>query len=127
MFSTELGPAPALLAMAEHVLKKANWEIAAGRDYQTYDITEGSGYYRAFFLKLPPHSKLHRHVDAGDIKTDHVVIQTNEHCLNWWMDGETERSEHLKHGHRYNVDRTVLHWATNDGDTDRIHLLLEYR
>ena len=38
-----------------------------------------------------------------------------------------EHEVHLEHGKRYRiVDRGVMHWAVNDGDTDRIHLLIEY-
>jgi len=107
------------------LLSSADWEIVRGRGYQTYDVTDKLPYYRAFFLKLPPHTELHRHVDAGDVETDHIVMQTNQQCLNWWMDGNKEQSEHLEQGFCYWVDRTVLHWATNHGDTDRIHLLIE--
>lgn len=119
--------APEDLQLYRALLKVADWEIVKGRDYQTFDVTQALDQYRAFFLKLPPHSALHRHIDAGDVETDHIVVQTNPLCLNWWMDGDTERSEHLKEAHRYRVDRTVLHWATNEGDTDRIHLLIEYK
>lgn len=113
------------MAIYPSILKHAIWEIVPGRGYQTWDVTDRWHYYRAFFLKLPPHTELHRHVDAGDVQTDHIVIQTNPQCLNWWMDGDKEQSEHLELGFCYAVDRTVMHWATNHGETDRIHLLIE--
>lgn len=113
------------LMLYKHFLIEANWEIVEGRDYQTFDITEVSGHYRAFFLKLPPGGRLHRHIDAGDVQTDHLIIQTNDQCLNWWLDGEHEYAEHLREGYQYKVNRTLMHWATNYGVTDRIHLLIE--
>jgi Aspartyl/Asparaginyl beta-hydroxylase len=101
------------------------WKVADGRDYQTAFIQAPAGYRAAFYLKLPPKSMLHAHVDAADCETEHVVIQTNEHCLNYWRDADGDHSQHMEAGKRYKVDRAVLHWAINAGDTDRVHLILE--
>ena len=99
----------------------------AGRGYETLDVSAAfPDYKRAFLLRLPPGTSIHRHVDAGDVQTDHVVITTNPKCMNWWVDSEGEHSMHMEVGARYTVDRGLMHWAKNDGDTDRIHLLLEY-
>lgn len=102
-----------------------SWKAVAGRDYQTAFIAPPDGYKRAFYLKLPPRSQMHAHVDSDDCVTEHVVIQTNEHCLNYWRDSEGDHSQHMEQGKRYLVDRSVLHWAINAGDTDRVHLILE--
>lgn len=105
----------------------AVWKSADGRAYQTADVSAAyPDYRRAFFLKLPPGAALHPHVDAGDCATDHIVISTNPACLNWWRDESGDHAMHMEQGQRYTVNRTVLHWSTNDGETDRIHLLLEY-
>lgn len=102
------------------------WEAPANR-YHTSDVSNRfPEYKRAFFLKLPPHSAIHRHVDANDVNTDHIVIKTNAQCRNWWVEGGAELSMHMGEGKRYTVNRGLEHWATNDGETDRIHLLLEY-
>ena len=74
---------------------------------------------------------IHRHIDVSAAKvfeTDHIVVATNDKSFIGWID-ETgqERQTHLEQGRRYRVvDRGVLHWAVNDGTTDRIHLLIEY-
>lgn len=109
------------------LMETVGWKSAPNRAYQTADVTrEIPGYARAFFLKLPPHSELHPHVDAGDCRTDHIVLQTNLKALNWWIEGDEKRSTHMQAGFRFCVNRTIRHWATNAGNTDRIHLLLEY-
>lgn len=109
------------------IMACAEWEIVPNRDYQTADVFPMfPGYSRIFFLRLPPNGVLHRHVDCGDCKTDHIVVETNPQALNWWMENGLETSMHMEEGKRYTVDRTVLHWATNYGPTNRTHLLLEY-
>ena len=105
------------------LLNGAEWEVVNGRGYQTVDVSDKlPDFKRAFFVKLPPGTSMHKHVDCGDCQTDHVVITTNPQCLNYWGNDPI----HMEVGKRYTVDRTIEHWAVNDGDTDRIHLLLEY-
>jgi len=116
------------MGVYRRILTGAQWKVAAGRDYQTADVTDQvPGSRRAFFVRLPPGGSMHWHVDAGDCQTDHVVMTTNLACLNEWRheDG-TEGSTHMLAGRRYSVDRTVLHAARNGGVADRIHLLVEY-
>lgn len=105
---------------------EGEWEAPPNR-YHTLEASHlFPGYKRAFYLKLPPGTGIHRHVDAGDVETDHIVVQTNPQCLNWWVEDGEEKSMHMEQGKRYKVNRTCLHWAENNGDTDRVHLLLEY-
>lgn len=83
---------------------------------------------RAFFLLLPGGGVIHRHTDVA-IKgiTHHFVLATNDGCVNYWLDDQgRERQVHMEAGHRYDVLRAPVHWSRNDGDTDRIHLLVEY-
>ena len=101
------------------------WKVGVGREYLTAMVEPPDGYKRAFFLKLPPGASIHRHTDAGDCESEHIVIKTNAKALNWWTDATGEHSQHMKAGVRYRVNRTLEHWATNDGKTDRIHLILE--
>lgn len=106
----------------------ASWRTIPARPYTTADVTD---YWepckRAFFILMPPHSSIHRHSDEA-IKgvTHHLVLQTNNQCLNWWLENGEEQSIHLEVGKRYDVQRDPIHWATNDGETERIHLLVEY-
>ena len=110
------------IARLARLATDATWEIVEGRGYQTAFI-DYPGSIRAFFVKLPPGAAMHKHRDCGDCQTDHVVISTNDKCFNWW---DEDQSVHMEAGKRYTVDRTLLHWATNDGETDRVHLLVEY-
>lgn len=96
-----------------------------------YDDAEVRNFWepcvRAFFIRLRPGMSIHRHSDEA-IKgtTHHLVLQSNPQALNWWLENGQERSIHLQAGHRYDVAREPVHWATNAGDTARIHLLVEY-
>jgi aspartyl/asparaginyl beta-hydroxylase (cupin superfamily) len=105
----------------------APWREVPGRKYDTADVVFWEPCQRAFFIRVPPKGEIHRHHDAFiPGTTHHLVLHTNPAALNWWMEGRTEVAMHLEQGKRYHVDRTGLHWATNQGDTDRIHLLVEY-
>jgi aspartyl/asparaginyl beta-hydroxylase (cupin superfamily) len=115
------------LGVYRRILDGVTWKSAPGRDYQTADVTEHvPGTRRAFFVKLPPGGSMHWHTDAGDCQTDHIVMTTNPGCENAWLDESGTQSMHMREGHRYGVDRTVMHAASNEGTTDRIHLLVEY-
>jgi len=106
--------------------RSARWHEV--RQYLTAEVTDfWEPCARAFFILVPPRAEIHRHSDEA-IKgvTHHLVLQTNPKSLNWWIENGDERSIHLEAGHRYIVQRDPVHWATNDGVTDRIHLLVEY-
>lgn len=107
---------------------QVKWRDLPGRKYLTAEVTDfWEPCNRAFFILVPPKADIHRHSDEA-IKgiTHHLVLQTNEKCLNWWIEDGQEQSVHLEAGKRYVVQREPIHWATNEGDTDRIHLLVEY-
>jgi hypothetical protein len=126
MFASLIGTVPKKqLDTLRKLADSAQWKVIAGRGYQTAFISPPEGYKSAFFLKLPPLAAIHAHVDANDCKTEHIVIETNRECLNYCMEGDKECSQHMDQGKRYEVNRGLLHWAVNDGDSDRIHLLLE--
>jgi hypothetical protein len=116
------------MVMLRQLADTAPWRDIPLRHYDTADIT---GFWedceRAFFIRIPPKGFIHRHSDEA-IKgiTHHLVLQTNPRAHNWWIEDGQERSFHLRAGCRYDVKRDTVHWATNDGNTDRIHLLVEY-
>lgn len=111
------------LSKYDAMLQQALWKAPEGRGYHTADVTLlVPGVKRAFFLRLPPGGYISKHVDANDCETDHIVMQTNMACVNYWDGGEA----HMEQGKRYTVDRGIPHWAVNNGDTDRVHLLVEY-
>lgn len=127
MFATAIGRVEKEeMARFTELLAGVTWKVAAGRDYQTADVTGLiPGYSRALFLKLPPGGVLHWHSDAGDVETEHVVLLTNRKSRNLWKHEGVEGSDHMAVGMRYKVDRTLLHAAENLGKSDRVHLLLE--
>lgn len=116
------------LGVYQRILEGAQWKVAPGRDYQTADVTaELPGVKRAFFVKLPPGGWMHWHVDAGDCRTDHIVMSSNDLCENAWQaDDGSEHATRMLEGHRYSVNRTIPHAAFNRGATDRVHLLVEF-
>lgn len=113
-----------LRALAE----TATWKLVlgSGRDYQTAyvetDQLPWDDVHATFFLKIPPGGKVHKHIDVDHPwKTYHIVVETNDKAINY-MAGTPYK---LEVGGIYSVDRQVEHWSTNEGDTDRIHLLAE--
>jgi hypothetical protein len=126
-FATQVGPlSDDEMIRLQRLARNARWHDV--RRYLTAEVTDfWQPCQRAFFILVPPRAEIHRHSDEA-IKgiTHHLVLQTNPKCLNWWVEDGDERSVHLKAGYRYIVQREPIHWATNDGVTDRIHLLVEY-
>lgn len=122
-------------AAAAELLSGVTWNQPQGRSYFIAPLRADhpllQGYRRAFYVRVPPGGGVHRHTDeAAKISdTDHIVIATNDRAYIGWIDPDTgmEREVHLALGHRYRViDRGVVHWSMNNGDTDRVHLLIEY-
>ena len=135
MFAVEL-PGIDHAAALEVLDQVAEWHTPPGRTYQTAEATGIAhpllvGCSRAFFIKMTPGARVHRHRDPPEViehyDTDHIVVSTNAKALICWEENGY-RSQHLELGKRYRIrDRGLLHWAVNDGDTDRVHLLIEYR
>lgn len=134
MFAVEI-PADDHAAAAEILSQMTEWNTPPGRQYDTAEATGIdhpllAGCARAFFIRMAPGQRVYRHRDPPQVvqnfDTDHIVVQTNDRAFICW-EADGEKSVHLEHGKRYRIiDRGVLHWAVNDGDTDRIHLLIEY-
>jgi hypothetical protein len=80
-----------------------------------------SDHWESFFLMIPPGGHVHRHRDCvKPYQTFHVPVTTNDRCVCW----SDDKPYVLEVGKIYHVDRTLMHWSTNEGDTDRVHLLL---
>lgn len=83
----------------------------------------------ALLINLPKHKSILPHIDSGDehfFKTDrlHIPIQTNEKCL-FTVSDETI---HMQKGHVWEINNsTKTHSVVNNGDSDRIHLLIDYQ
>ena len=118
------------LSVLNEMANDAKWKIVKSdeRDYETAYVDaqnlfpQWDNWHSTFFLKIPPGGKVHRHIDAEHTwETYHVVVKTNDRCLSYMDDGAYK----LEIGNIYWVDRSVLHWSVNDGETDRLHLLCE--
>jgi hypothetical protein len=123
-------------AASELLSKVTEWNQPPSRLYWTAEATGLDsalleGCSRAFFIKMQPGTNVYRHRDPESVvkhfDTDHVVVSTNDQSFICWMEDGIEHSQHLEHGKRYRIrDRGLLHWAVNHGDTDRVHLLIQY-
>lgn len=86
------------------------------------------GAHRARFSTLAPHSTVKPHIDYDTLYgiRIHIALETNEHCYNggWDRDGN-EVKEHIPaDGTVWFVNPGVKHYAVNDGDTARNHLII---
>jgi aspartyl/asparaginyl beta-hydroxylase (cupin superfamily) len=130
VFAEALGPlSPEHMERLHAMVRNANWREVPGRKYDTAEVvTFWEDCQRAFFIRIPPGGSIPRHHDVFiPGTTHHLVVQTNPESFNGWIDTQgRERSMHLEQGMRYRVAREPLHWADNRGDTDRIHLLVEF-
>jgi hypothetical protein len=84
--------------------------------------------HRARFAKLLPHSKVKAHIDYDTtygIRL-HIPIITNDKC--WFggtaADGSEEKHQMLADGSVYFINPGLKHWATNEGDEERVHLII---
>ena len=74
---------------------------------------------KRMYLKIPPGGRLHPHVDNAGEKI-HIVLQTNQFAVS--RSGDDWVS--LEQGGIYRMDPKIEHESINEGDTDRIHLVL---
>jgi aspartyl/asparaginyl beta-hydroxylase (cupin superfamily) len=82
----------------------------------------------AFFLRLGPGGNIHKHVDeAHPWNTYHIVLLNNDQCINRVWQGARQHDFCLQPGGIYRIDRSIPHESFNNGDSERIHLLMEVR
>jgi hypothetical protein len=85
-----------------------------------YDFTE----HVSFMAMLEPHCKIHMHQDNCEflekIHRIHIPLKTNSDCF-YAVDNS---KINMQVGTIYEIDNTHIHGVTNDGDTCRIHLLI---
>lgn len=107
------------------LLKSAKWKhvLSEDRDFYT-SMVEIEGANIAFLLKIPPSGKVHRHTDTPrKERTYHIPLITNDKCISYTYNPNTET--HLKVGFEYEINRQIEHESVNNGETDRIHLIIE--
>lgn len=91
-------------------------------------IDEPQGYiYRAILAKLPIGKSIKPHLDKGVIfepRRIHIVIQTNKSCYFTVAD----ITKNLKEGEIWEVNNNGnIHSVSNEGETDRIHLIIDWK
>lgn len=80
---------------------------------------------KALFIKLPPSKDVNPHIDFGDylesVRRHHIAILTNPK-VSFIIDGE---KQFMDIGECWEVNNNKMHQVWNEGDTDRIHLLID--
>jgi hypothetical protein len=80
--------------------------------------------YTALASKLGPGSKVSPHTDLGEflesIHRVHIPVVTNENSFYFVGDERVQ----MKVGEMYEIDNQRVHWVKNDGDTDRVHVII---
>jgi hypothetical protein len=124
------------IVILEELLEEAEWHHwDQDKDYHTFHIKPDdvdeiipvlAPCFQQFFIKMEPGGYVHRHVDARKGVTYHVPVSTNKDCYCFMFpENEPAHGYHLEVGKIYEVDRDVPHSSQNNGDSDRIHLLVE--
>lgn len=77
------------------------------------------------FAKLPPSKVITPHSDPGFylsiVHRLHIPIFTNEHCY-FCLDNH---KIHMEEGFLYEINNLMVHSVENNGNTDRIHLIVD--
>jgi hypothetical protein len=110
------------------------WQVSKGAesDYATaeYDIESIFGLKCEFcrFIKLPPGGFIPRHSDNGGrhegISVYHAVLKTNEDCISVSY-VEPVQKIHLPINTLWLFDTWPEHESFNNGNTDRVHLVID--
>ena len=88
----------------------------------------GNKIHRTRFARLNAHSKVKPHIDYDTLYGIrlHIAFETNSNCINggWDKDGNELKTHIPADGSVWFVNPGVKHYAFNDGDTSRNHLIL---
>jgi len=86
------------------------------------------GSHRARFALLAPHSNVKPHIDYDTLYgiRIHIALETNDQCFNggWDKDGNEVRNHIPADGSVWFINPGVKHYAVNEGDTPRNHLII---
>lgn len=91
-------------------------------------LTYFKGSHRTRFANLAPHSTVKPHIDYDTLYGVrlHIALSTNDHCYNggWDKDGNEIKFHIPADGSVWFVNPGVKHYAVNNGDTSRNHLII---
>jgi len=90
-------------------------------------IDEDGYIFRAILVLLPKGKSIPKHIDTGQSLTIprriHIAVQTNPNCF--FNVGDVTKN--LKEGEIWEIDNSgQRHAVSNEGDTDRIHLIVDF-
>jgi len=96
--------------------------------YMREILSKLPGVHRTRFSVLAPHSKVKPHIDYDTtygIRV-HIALETNDLCANggWDKDGNEVREHIPADGSIWFINPGVKHYADNDGETPRNHLII---
>ena len=88
----------------------------------------GNGYIiRTELVNLPAYCNVKRHIDRGESlvkdKRIHLVLETNDEVI--FKVDEVEKN--MKVGELWEINNTKYHSVKNGGNTDRFHLIIDYK
>ncbi len=90
-----------------------------------YGYADGD-FSRVMLAKLPVGGKISLHIDQYDSSINthkiHIPIQTNPD-VEFWIN---RKRYNFKTGYAYEVNNKALHGGINQGNCDRINLIIEY-
>ena len=103
----------------EEVLKPILNAVASRMNYSKAEFP------RVMLAKLPAKESIKAHIDASPAAQFphkiHVPITTNEQTYFCFEKSKKQ----MKIGEAYEVNNNIKHWAENNGNSDRIHLIFE--
>ena len=80
---------------------------------------------KCLFIRLPSKKDVKEHKDNGDylnaVKRCHIAIETNEETF-FYVNNE---KKNMEVGDCWEINNMKSHYVKNDGETDRIHLLID--
>ncbi len=94
----------------------------------------GSKLGRCYIAKMSPGGNIYPHVDPGkyfDLHDRyHIVLKTNQgvsfSCGSNKIENDIE-TVRFEQGELWVFDNKTMHWASNKGDEDRIHIIMDVR
>jgi quercetin dioxygenase-like cupin family protein len=102
-------------------------ELTKIEKYLLEQIGEDGYIFRAILVNLPAHKSIPPHIDSGKSleipRRLHIPIVTNPDC--YFTVGSI--SKQMKEGEVWEINNDKRqHSVVNDGDTDRIHLIVDF-
>lgn len=86
---------------------------------------------RSYVAKMVPGGKIYPHIDPGKYFTIHdryhIVLTTNPGVSFGCGIGDSIETVRFEQGQLWVFNNKIVHWAINDGTTDRIHIIMDYK